>query len=140
MSDVRQSERIERLRAIPLLSELSPAGLDRVLATASEHEVPAGYVLIQPDQAGAGLFIIEKGKVVVERRAGPIELGEGEFFGELALLFEGAVHSLRVRAATPVRFLALARNDFTKMLESEPQVAVSMLTVLARRLWDATRS
>jgi CRP-like cAMP-binding protein len=140
MSDVRQSERIERLRAIPLLSDLSPAGLDRVLATASEHEVPAGYVLIQPDQAGAGLFIIEKGKVVVERRAGHIELGEGEFFGELALLFEGAVHSLRVRAATPVRFLALARDDFTRMLESEPQVAVSMLSVLARRLWDATRS
>jgi CRP-like cAMP-binding protein len=140
MSDARQSQRIERLRAIPLLSGLSPAGLDRVLATASEHEVPAGYVLIQPDQAGAGLFIIEQGKVVVERRAGPIELGEGEFFGELALLFDGAVHSLRVRAATPVRFLALARDDFTKMLESEPQVAVSMLSVLARRLWDATRS
>jgi voltage-gated potassium channel len=140
MSDVRQSERIERLRSIPLFSGLSPAGLDRVLATASEHEVPAGHVLIQPDQAGAGLFIVEEGKVVVERRAAPIELGEGEFFGELALLFDGAVHSLRVRAATPVRVLALARDDFTKLIESEPQVAVSMLRVLARRLWDATRS
>lgn len=140
MSDVTQSERIERLRSVPLFSGLSDAGLDRVLATASEHEVPAGHVLIQPDQPGTGLFVIEEGSVVVERRAAPVELGEGEFFGELALLFDGAVHSLRVRAATPVRFLALARDDFTELIETEPQVALSMIRVLARRLWDATRS
>ena len=140
MSDVTRPERIERLRSVPLFSGLSEAGLNRVLATASEYEVRAGHVLIQPDQPGAGLFIIEEGKVVVERRAGPVELGEGEFFGELALLFEGAVHSLRVHAATPVRFLALARDDFTELIESEPQVALSMLRVLARRLWHATRS
>jgi CRP/FNR family cyclic AMP-dependent transcriptional regulator len=140
MSDATQPQRIERLRSIPLFSGLSPAGLDRVLATASEHEVPAGHVLIQPDQAGAGLFVIEEGKVVVERRGAPIELGQGEFIGELALLFEGAVHSLRVRAATRVRFLALARDDFIRMIESEPQVAVSMLSVLARRLWETTRT
>jgi voltage-gated potassium channel len=140
MSDATQVERIERLRSVPLFSGLSDAGLSRVLATASEYEVPAGHVLIQPDQPGAGLFIIEEGNVVVERPAGPIELGKGEFFGELALLFEGAVHSLRVRAATPVRFLALAREDLTELIESEPQVALSMLRVLARRLWETTRS
>jgi voltage-gated potassium channel len=140
MSDVTQLERLERLRSVPLFAGLSDAALNRVLATASEHEVSAGHVLIQPDQPGAGLFIIEEGNVVVERQAGPVDLGAGEFFGELALLFEGAVHSLRVHAATPVRFLALARDDFTKLIESEPEVALSMLRVLARRLWHATRS
>lgn len=140
MSDATESERVERLRSVPLFSGLSEAALGRVLAAAGEHDVPAGYVLIQPDQPGAGLFVIEEGKVVVERPAGALELGEGEFLGELALLFDGAVHSVRVHAATPVRFLALARSDFTKLIESEPQVALAMLRVLARRLWEATRS
>jgi voltage-gated potassium channel len=96
-------------------------------------------VLIQPDQAGTGLFVIEDGTVVVERPNETVELGAGEFIGELALLFDGAVHSVRVRAATPVRFLALAREDFTALVESEPQVALAMLRVLARRLWNASR-
>lgn len=140
MSDTTRIERIERLRLIPLFSGLSETGLTHILATASEYEVPAGHVLIQPDQPGAGLFVIEAGTVVVERPGGSIELGEGEFFGELALLFEGAVHSLRVHAATPVRFLAIAREDFTTLIDAEPQVAVSMLRVLAHRLWETTRS
>lgn len=140
MSDVTPSERTEHIRSVPLFSGLSEAGLEHVAAIASEHEVPAGYVLIQPNQAGAGLFIVEEGTVVVERRPTPVELGAGEFIGELALLFEGAVHSVRVHAATRVRFLALARDEFAKLIESEPQVALSMLRVLARRLWDSARS
>ncbi|HUH06365.1 MAG TPA: cyclic nucleotide-binding domain-containing protein [Egibacteraceae bacterium] len=140
MSDITESDRTQRLRSIPLFSGLSDASLSQVLAVASEYEVPAGHVLIQRDQPGTGLFIIEAGRVVVERPAGGVELGEGEFFGELALLFDGAVHSLRVHAATPVRFLALAREDFTQLVESEPQFALAMLRVLAQRLWEATRS
>ncbi|HSJ46778.1 MAG TPA: cyclic nucleotide-binding domain-containing protein [Euzebyales bacterium] len=139
MSDLTESDRIEHLRSVPLFAGVSNEGLDRVLAAASEHEVPAGHVLIQPDQAGSGLFIIEDGTVVVERPNGIVELGAGEFIGELALLFDGAVHSVRVRAATPVRVLALARDDFTALIESEPQVALAMLRVLARRLWNASR-
>lgn len=140
MREVTRSERIERLRSVPLFAGLSEAGLDRVMAIASEHDVPEGHVLIQPDQAGSGLFVIEAGTVVVERPGDPIELGEGEFLGELALLFDGAVHSLRVRAATPVRVLALARADFAQLIEVEPSVALSMLSTLARRLWHATRT
>lgn len=139
MTDLTESGRIDQLRSVPLFAGVSDAGLERVLAAVSEHEVPAGHVLIQPDQAGTGLFVIEDGTVAVERPNDTVELGTGEFLGELALLFDGAVHSLRVRAVTPVRFLALARDDFTALLESEPQVALAMLRVLARRLWTASR-
>ncbi|HEX6255339.1 MAG TPA: cyclic nucleotide-binding domain-containing protein [Euzebyales bacterium] len=139
MTDAPRTASADRLRSVPLFAGVSDDGLELVLAAASSHEVPAGHVLIQPDQAGAGLFVVEEGTVVVERPQGAVELGPGEFFGELALLWEGAVHSLRVRAVTPVRVLALARDDFTRLVESEPQVALAMLRVLARRLWNATR-
>jgi hypothetical protein len=32
--------------------------------------------------------------------------------------------------------LAIGRTDFTDLLEAEPQIAVAMLPVLARRLMD----
>lgn len=139
MTDLTGSERIGHLRSVPLFAGVSDEGLDRVLAAAGDHEVPTGHVLIQPDQAGSGLFVIEEGTVAVESPHGTVELGPGEFIGELALLFDGAVHAVRVRAATPVRVLALARDDFTALVESEPQVALAMLRVLARRLWNASR-
>jgi CRP-like cAMP-binding protein len=139
MTDLTRPERIDHLRSVPLFAGVSDRGLDRVLTAASEHEIPAGHVLIQPDQAGTGLFVIEDGTVAVDRPNGTVELGAGEFIGELALLFDGAVHSLRVRAVTPVRVLALARDDFTALLESEPQLALAMLRVLARRLWNTSR-
>ncbi len=140
MSEVTDTDRIERLRAVPLFSGLGDAGLARVMAMATSHDVPAGHVLIQPDQAGAGLFVVEEGTVAVERPAGRRELGAGEFVGELALLYEGAGHSVRVQAVTPVRVLALARDDVTTLIESEPQVALAMLRVLARRLWESSRA
>lgn len=140
MSDEATQERIDRIRAVPMLSGLGEAAVRRVLDIASEHEVEAGHVLIRSDQPGAGLFIIEEGTAVVERRAGDIELGRGEFIGELALLSEDAVHSVRVQARTPMRVLAIARDDFATLIESEPQLALSMLRVLAHRLWQTTRA
>jgi CRP-like cAMP-binding protein len=139
MTDAPRTASVAHLRSVPLFAGVSDEGLELLLTAASSHEVPAGHVLIQPDQAGTGLFVVEEGTVIVERPQGAVELGPGEFIGELALLWEGAVHSLRVRAVTPVRVLALARDDFTRLVESEPQVALAMLRVLGRRLWNATR-
>ena len=46
----------------------------------------------------------------------------------------------RVRAETDVRCLAIGREDFARLLDSEPRIAVAMLPVLARRLSDELRS
>lgn len=141
MTSTAQAGRIEQLRRIPLFSGLDDTALERVLAmVASDEQVQAGHVLTQEGQPASGMFIIEEGTVVVERPSGVVELGPGEFFGELGLLYEDAVRSLRVHAKTPVRFLALARDDATHLIESEPQIALVMLRTLARRLWAATRS
>ncbi len=113
---------------------LSDEALQRILDKANEFDAVAGHVLVAPNQPGTGLFVIEEGKVTVDIRGREIELGPGEFFGELSLLDEGALHHARVCAATDVRCLALRRDDFTELLETEPQIARSMLRVLARRL------
>ena len=129
----------DRLREIPLFSELSESALASLAAIATELEVPAGQTLIRAYDAGLGMFVIEDGKVVVEARDREIELGPGEFFGELALLVPEGIRVARVRAETDVRCLAIRRDDFAALLDEEPRIAVAMLPVLARRLADEMR-
>jgi CRP-like cAMP-binding protein len=86
------------------------------------------------------MFIITEGTVVVELPQGPVELGPGEFVGELPLLADGITRIARVRAKTPVMGLAISRMAFKELLGREPRVAVRMLPVLGRRLAEAESS
>ncbi len=82
--------------------------------------------------------MIEEGTVVVEARGSvEIELGPGEFVGELALLVPESTRSARVRAKTDVRCLAIGAAEFKQLLDDEPRIALAMLPVVAERLWRA---
>jgi CRP-like cAMP-binding protein len=124
------------LAALPLFAGLDQTGLDRVRAVAVEVAVPAGQTLVQPGGPGAGLFVIQAGTAVVEARGeGEIDVGPGEFVGELALLVPESTRSARVRAKTDVRCVAIGGGDFRQLLEDEPRIAAAMLPVVAERLW-----
>lgn len=128
----------EQLRKAPLFAELSDESLERIKQVVTEFEAPEGAVLVQPGSEGSGLYIVCEGTVTVETRgAGTIELGPGECVGELALLTP-TPRSARVSAQSPVHGLAIDRADFGRLLETEPQIAVSLLGVLARRLVETS--
>ncbi len=129
---------VDKLREIPLFAELPDHALEHIAGIATELECPPGTVLGQIDDPGAGMYVVEEGTVVVEARGGiQIDLGPGEFVGELSLLVPDAHRIGRIRALTDVRCLAISREAFTELLEDEPELAVAMLPVLARRLADA---
>jgi CRP-like cAMP-binding protein len=131
----------ERLRTIPLFADLDNDTIMAIADIATEVLVPAGQVMIRPYDPGLGMFIVEDGTVVVELGGDrEVVLGPGEFFGELALLIPEGVRAARVRAETDVRCLALGRDDFAGLLDTEPSIAVAMLPVLARRLSEEIRS
>lgn len=138
MSEAPSTDQFANLRAVPLFAELPDEALARVARSATEFEAAEGHVLVQPNMAGAGLFIIEEGSVTVDAHGKTLELGPGEFFGELALLDEGATHSARVCAATPLKCLAIGRSDFEDLLANEPLLAIAMLKTVARRLAKST--
>jgi len=131
----------ERLRTIPLFADLDDDTIMAIADIATEVLVPAGQVMIRPYDPGLGMFIVEDGTVVVELGGDrEVMLGPGEFFGELALLIPEGVRAARVRAETDVRCLAIGRDDFAGLLDTEPSIAVAMLPVLARRLSEEIRS
>jgi CRP/FNR family transcriptional regulator, cyclic AMP receptor protein len=132
---VPSTDRINRLRAVPIFSELPEGSLGRIAELVTEVSVPAGHVLMQQGQPGSGLLVIEEGTAAVERPAKPrFEVGPGEFLGELALLTEAGVHTARVQARSDIRMLAIGRQDLARLLDEEPRIALAMLSTLAARL------
>jgi CRP-like cAMP-binding protein len=126
--------RAETLRRISLFADLDAGELERVAEATKELEVPAGQVLVQPGTKGTGMFFIAEGTAVVETKRDRVELGPGEFFGELALMSSDATRTARVRAQTPLRCLALDRTGFRQLVTAHPEVAASLLEAALNRL------
>ena len=125
---------VDALRRVPLFSALGDDELARIAGAASEVEFPAGQVLVQPGAAGSGMFFLVQGTAVVETKREHVELGPGQFFGELALMSSDATRTARVRAKTPLRCLALDRASFRSLVAEHPEVAASLLEVALGRL------
>jgi CRP-like cAMP-binding protein len=128
----------DELRGIQLFAGVSDAGLDRISMVAGHLDAEPGQVLALPDDPGSGMFVILEGDVTVELRSSTVELGPGNFFGELSLLVPDASRVARVRAKTKVRCLSLPRDDFLALLDSEPGLALPLLREMARRLVGIT--
>lgn len=128
---------VDRLRGLPPLAGLSEVGLQRLAMRAAELRAVEGQVLALEGDPGAGMFVLVEGNVEVELRSGKLELGPGDFFGELALLVDDGARVARVRATTPVRCVSIPRDDFLVLVETEPSFALHMLRELARRLAEA---
>jgi CRP-like cAMP-binding protein len=138
-SEVTDRERLDNLRMVPLFSECSDETLRKILAIATEFDAEKGHVLVERNQPGAGLFVVEEGQIQVQLPHRKIDLGSGEFVGELSLLVENNLHTARVCTLSPVRALAISRDDFVDLLHTDPHIALSMLRVIAQRLSDSLR-
>ena len=134
MGEPTDRERIENLRKIGLFAQLSDEALEQVLACATDFDAAAGHVLVETNQPGSGLFVIEEGTVTVELPARKVELGPGEFFGEFALLRDDERHTARVVTSSAIKGLAIRRDDFDNLLDKEPTIAIALLKTVAKRV------
>jgi CRP-like cAMP-binding protein len=119
------------LTTIPLFAGLDDEALIGLADHTTPFEAPAGHVLVEVGQPGAGLFVIEAGEVEVEVEVGSWFSGSASSSG-VALLTD-RTRTGRVRAKTDVRCRALARADLARLLAEQPRIAVHRLPVLAGR-------
>jgi len=126
----------ELLKQVPLFSGLSRKQLHGLAGLAEKVRFGEGRTLVQYGGRGTAFFVIVEGKAKVtagySNRAFA-HLGPGDFFGELALL-DGGPRTASVIAQTPLVTIRIARAEFRKMLESQPDVAIKLLEELSRRL------
>ncbi len=131
--------REDMIKDVPIFAELSNRDLGRVAKIMVPRTAAAGEVIIKENDQAAGFFIITSGKVEVIKGDGTDKaeslntLGPGDFFGEMAL-FEGFPRAATVKASEDTELLAMTRWDFTAEMKNHPEIAVSMLPVLVKRL------
>ena len=98
-------------------------------------EVEAGKVLAREGEIGQEFFVIVDGEVSVTRDGEEINrLGPGDFFGEIALIWDSPRRTATVTAATPVRFFVLTRQAFRGLIDHHPDIEAKVLEALEQRV------
>jgi CRP/FNR family transcriptional regulator, cyclic AMP receptor protein len=128
---------VELLQKIPLFAELKPRELEQLSGSFKERTFNAGETVAAEGQEGAGFFVIESGEAVVsvggdERR----RLGPGDYFGDIALIDQGA-RTATITAESDLHTYGLTFWDFRPLVENDARIAWPLLQVMARRLREA---
>jgi CRP-like cAMP-binding protein/KaiC/GvpD/RAD55 family RecA-like ATPase len=127
------------LRGIPLFSSVSVDDLSSLSRQFTRRHYRKGEIIFHKGDSGSTLHIINIGGVklsIPSEEGGDVflaHLGPGDFFGELALLDERP-RSATATAKDSTETLALERKDFLDFVKLYPDVAVSILAVLAQRI------
>ena len=127
------------LQKVPLFAGLPEAELVPFGELMRERSYPKGSVILFEDDPGDALYLVKSGQVKVVligedgREVILSVLGEGTFFGEMALL-DDEPRSAHVIAMEDSIVLALRREDFRQRLRTSPEVAIALLRELSRRL------
>ena len=129
----------DTLRKVPLFSQLAPSDLERVSEISRERAYPRNSVILFEDDPGDALYVVAQGQVKVVligedgREVILSVMGEGEFFGEMALV-DDEPRSAHVIAMEDSTLLVLRREDFQGILKQTPGIALALLRELSRRL------
>lgn len=127
------------LSAVDLLKCVSQQDMEWLEKTTTMLQCRRGKVIYGPGEVSETLFLIKKGSVQIYRlgRDGKklilANLGEGAFFGEMALLGQGTCQSF-AEAVEDSLLCAMKRHHIERLLASYPQVAVNILEIMGRRL------
>jgi CRP/FNR family transcriptional regulator, cyclic AMP receptor protein len=127
--------KVDALGGAPLFSGLSRHELGELAKATEDLEVDEGKILTREGDLGREFFVIVEGEVSVAKGGEEVRrLGPGDFFGEIALVYEPARRTATVTAATPLRFFVLTRQSFRSLLEHQPQIEEKVMAALEERL------
>ncbi|HOZ71986.1 MAG TPA: Crp/Fnr family transcriptional regulator [Spirochaetales bacterium] len=103
----------------------------------------AGEIIFSEYEPGDSFYLIQAGRVRITKIVGDIEknidiLSAPEIFGEMAIL-EGAPRSATAIAVETVKVLEFNRANFEILMMGNPQIALRLLKVFTKRIYDQKR-
>jgi len=136
---------VARLRAtIPFFSEIDDEVLNSLSPSLTERTYKKGAVIFFEGDEGEDVFFIRSGAVQIYTFDGTKKvilayLGEGEYFGEMAMIKPGARRSASAEAAQLTKVYALKRSAFERLILDHPRLAFYLLDDTMERLRRANQ-
>jgi len=132
-----QREIIERLSAVDIFAPLSAEETAKLAAAAVRHVFAHGELVIRAGDRGSSMFVVHNGRVQVQvtdggRPRSVAVLGEGAFFGEMAL-FTGEPRAANVVALEETEVLEIGHAAMKHLFDTNPDLAESISYTIAER-------
>jgi CRP-like cAMP-binding protein len=123
---------LELIRNIPVFESLSNNELVQIERMLHERRYMPGESVFNEGEPGAGMYIIQKGTVVIKKSVSDTDsielakIGEKNFFGELALLDE-IPRSASACTEKESVLLGFSKPDLEKIMERNPRLGMKIL-------------
>lgn len=128
---------VDVLRSVPLFADLSKREAQQIARLFKERRFAAGETVVREGSDGAAFFVIESGEASVsvggKERA---TLKPGDYFGEIALIDEGA-RMASITALSELACYGLTFWDFQPLVQANGALGWKLLQSLAKKLRDA---
>jgi CRP-like cAMP-binding protein len=137
----RPQSPIEVLRKIPLFHAIGADSLAPLARTCHFRAYTKREYICRADEPLYMLFYLMAGLVQMGcthedgKETGLLLLEPGHWFGEMSLL-DGRYHPASIIALEPSQALVLPREPFLELLRTTPGLALDMLTLSQRRLFE----
>ena len=131
----------ELLSQLALFADFNKQDLRHVRPLLYHRAYKGGERIFTQGEVGSGMYVIQRGSVDIlqEEEGQPTQLlqrlGEGDFFGELALLSDLPRPASAV-AYEPTELLVLFQADLYDLIERAPELGVRLIRTLSRILGE----
>jgi voltage-gated potassium channel len=122
----------ESVTKVPFFATLGPSAIADVTHMLRTIDLPPRTLIIRKGQKGDCMYFIASGEVEVELPGKKIRLGEGAFFGEMALLGNN-LRSADIITTRLSKLLVLDLVDFRLLMARHPDLAQTIDTEAKRR-------
>jgi voltage-gated potassium channel len=122
----------ESVTKVPFFATLGPAAIADVTQMLRTIDLPARTMIIRKGQAGDCMYFIASGEVAVDLPGKKVRLGEGAFFGEMALL-GSSLRSANIVTTRLSKLLVLDLVDFRLLMARHPELVETIDAEAKRR-------
>jgi len=121
------------LARVPLFSHLSASEIADIMRLLRARTVEQGEILVRRGDVASSMYFITAGEVEIVLPSQQVRLGDGTFFGEIALLHK-TKRSGTVTATRKTRLLVLDAQDFHALIARMPTLAAHVQETARARL------